>query len=390
MKSILAGFLLCLAALAPVQLWSQDMPVSVDLRLVNSSVDVFYFGDLDFSRWGSAPPIFYLTISNRGEPVYAVLNFEVRIDGNTILQTRSNRFFLPTIVGGITFSNIQLNTGAAIIPGTGTPVEFGTYQVDLDQVGDLQKKVSSTGKLPSGRYEFFIEAQLQNENGSPAGTVEDPQLSDNILSVSNPTIVVPAFPGNRVGDGDPPEIGTTFPYFQWYSDADRFNLMVYEKMVSDISTDDVLSHPPMLKISGYPNKVFQYPTDSSPLIFFNTDGKETGGSEGPVRLLSEGKTYYWFVQADISTTSGDFTINSDIYQFRVISSESGAMAGDQILTYLRQILGAKYNDYMQLLNGYSPTGKIQLNNAPVGVDVLLDLASRIKKDKVKIQGVQVE
>ncbi len=185
------------------------------------------------------------------------------------------------------------------------------------------------------------------------------------------------------------EIPTPFPYFLWQSDATKFNLFVFERYAEDQSIQDVLSHDPMLHLEGYPNQVFQYPTDPSPLTFYK-NGELVGNSVGPVRLLEPGNIYYWYVQAVIITASGENTLNTEVYQFKVSAQDQASAAGELIMTYLRQILGDRFEQYLQRLQGYEPTGNILLNNVPVDFDVLAELIQKINQNKAEIQNITIE
>ncbi|OPX33380.1 hypothetical protein B1H10_06125 [candidate division KSB1 bacterium 4484_188] len=152
----------------------------------------------------------------------------------------------------------------------------------------------------------------------------------------------------------------------------------------------MLSHEPVLKIEGYPQLVFQYPTDSSPLTFYGQTGNQVGQSVGPIRMLEPGATYYWFVQAVIQTVSNDIILNSDVYQFKVASGEQTPGTENLVSIYLQQILGDQFDQYMQLLDGFSPTGNLYLNGAPVDLNMLAEFISKLNNQKIEIQNITVE
>ncbi len=363
--------------------------VAVDLQIIVPDAEVIRLGDLDFSNLGNAPAIFYLTLRNPepGPAVRLQLRFEMRYNNQVIARSISNWFTLP-ITEGITFNNVQLNTGSAVIPGTGgETIEFNSYDIAFDLVEDLEQKVLATGQLPAGKYLFYIEAIREDDPGNP---IPDPNLDDNVIVVTNPTYVQPLFPGNRADSGTPPQIGTTVPYFQWESDANIFNLYVYEKMESDRTLEDVFSHDPILHLEGYPNKIFQYPLDTTPLTFLNNRGEEVGRSVGPIRLLEPGKTYYWVVEAVIPTAGEPLYLKSEVYQFRIFNLNDVEAFAQNILNFLRQVLGPDFDRYMNQLTNYSPTGTILINNAPVGRDALFNFLEKFRNGKIKITDVRVE
>ncbi len=393
MKYLLAALLTILMVFSPPDAAAQ--PLSLDLTLFNQNAQVFYIGDIDFAGLGNAPNIFRLTIQSLSEQSRDVsLTFKMLVNNQAVVLAQSQVFQLPPNSTNI-FTNEQLNTGTAFIrDNTGAPtgqaIDLSNYNLDLDQVENLKNQVISTGKLPAGQYNFYVEATVY-ENGAPGTTVPDMNASDNILTITNPTTVEPIFPGTRVSQGNLMEIPTTFPYFMWQSDAVLFNLYVYEKYPEDQSIQDVLSHEPMLHVEGYPNQVFQYPADPSPLTFYSpANGSPSGGSVGPIRLLEPGGIYYWYAQAVIETASGQTTLNSDIYQFKIAENQDAAASSELIMTYLRQLLGDRFQQYLQALQGYDPTGNILLNNAPVQYEVFIDLINKMNQDKIKIQNITIE
>lgn len=382
--SVLLAFLLFIA----VQPGYSQGGITVDLTLFNTETQVFYVGDIDPAGLGNAPTYFNLTFTNTGDPQQIELRFELRLNGQIIAEAESDPFTLPT--GTFAFTNNQLNTGTAVIPGTTEEIELKNYSLDFDKVENLKSQILATGKLPSGSYEFWIGWQPYQQGGGTGQWVSDPNLNDNILTITNPTTLEPLYPGNRVSENLLLEVPSPYPYFLWQSDASLFNLTVIKKYPGDASIQDVLSHEPVLKIEGYPQLVFQYPTDSSPLLFYNEQGNQVGQSVGPIRMLEPGAIYYWFVQAVIHTASDDIILDSDVYQFKVASSQQAPGTENLISIYLQQILGDQFAPYMQLLVGFSPTGNLYLNGTPVDMNILAEFISKLNNQKIEIQNITVE
>ena len=359
--------------------------VSIDLRLFNTDARIFYVGDLDPTGVGNAPDYYVVTLSNTGAPVDVQIIFELEKDDIVLARGESNIFNLPT--GEFIFTNNQLNTGVAYIPPD-TEIRLEFLYVDFSEIEEVESGAESTGKLIAGIYEFRVEAQIYR-NGVPAEIIPDSNPADNILLISSPSTLEPISPGVRVNRDDLPEIPTTTPYFIWQSDAYRFNLYVY-KAYENESVQDVLSREWVLNLQNYPNQVFQYPTQTEPLIFEDEMGNRIGGSEGAVRLLEPGFTYYWHVEARVPVASAAETfIKTDVYQFKVTDRETTEMEASLILTYLRQILGDRYQDVMQNLQGYNPTGQIYLNGELVEVNELVKLIEKINRGQVSVQEFSV-
>ncbi len=367
--------------------------IYIDLRFVNllpenksPAARIFYIGDIDPTGLGNAPYYYTLKIGgNRGPaPLDVRIIFRVVTNGQIIVEGESNVFQL--FPGDYSFNNNQLNLGTAFIENPENRIKIRNYSIDLNRIDKLEAQVSSTGKLPAGVYQFQVELVTDPPSGAP---ITDQNPDDNTLTITNPTTIEPLFPGSRVSLGDAPEIPTTVPYFVWQSDADLFDLYVYWKYESE-SIEDVLSRDPILHLENYSNLVFQYPASTEPLLFLNKIGYPPGGSVGAVRLIEPGYTYYWYVNVHIPTASGETLLPSDVYQFKVVDRENTSASSDLIMTYLRQILGDQYDQYMDALQGYTPTGVILMNGTSVEVDVLAGLLQKLLSQTATIQNIIVE
>ena len=386
MKRVFIGLFIITFLAFPLHIRAQSLPISVDLHLFNPQAQVFYIGDLGFTGFGNVPNIFTITLHNTGTQSYRVqIHFYMRLNQATIVDAYSNEFDLPP--GTFSFNSSELNTGSVVIGGS--VVEIQNYNISFDQVESLQNQILSTGRLPAGQYEFSVELIPIDQNGTPLPPIPDPNPTDNTMTITNPTTLEPLYPGTRVSSNTLLEVPTPYPYFMWQSDAYLFNLFVYEKYPSDESIQDVLSHDPVLHIEGYPNQIYQYPTDPSPQEYFDSNGNRVGQSV-VIRMLEPGKTYYWYVQAIIFTGSGQQTLDSDVYQFRVAESDQSSVNAQMILNYLRQILGDRYEQVMQQLTNFTPTGNILLNGTPVEMDALLNLINKLNQNQATIENVFVE
>ena len=382
MKYLFALLFLLLFLINPVI----SQQAFIDLSLFNTNARVFYVGDLDPTGLGNAPNYFTLRFGNQsGADLNVKILFKLITNGVILVEGESNEFNLPPAPGEFAFTNNQLNTGVAIV--NGQEVKIRDYSVDFDRVENLDKQVSATGKLPAGKYEFNVELQISPPFGN---IIPDQNPDDNILIISNPTTIELLYPGNRAGSGDAPEVPTTTPYFIWQSDADFFNFYLYRVYESN-SIQDVLSRDPLVVLENIPVQFFQYPPESQPLIFFAPSGMQVGRSVGAVRPIMTGYTYYWYVESVIGSASGNpIFLRSDVNQFKVTDREGTEMNADLILPYLRQLLGEKYEDYMQNLENFEPTGKIIINGNEVSIEDLIDLVEEQLTGKITIENVYIE
>lgn len=362
--------------------------ISIDLQLLNSRAQVFIIGDLRNTL--AANSYFIVNLANNGnEQVRMKLRVEIYFNQVLIAWTESGVFDFPANTALPPYSNLQLNQGV-MIPGSSPPydtITLGEFDVDLNAVENLENQVLATGKLPSGVYQFITTGIEILPNGQEGGTVRD-QNENHTLIITNPTTLELFFPGRSVSETTIEEIATTFPYFQWQSDVNPldadYNIYVYEKYPEDETVQDVLSHPPMLNIVRYQPNFFQYPLESSPTLL-------SGTAVGPVRLLENGKIYYWYIESVIPTGTGDYVIQSDVFRFKITDLTETANYAPQILALLEQILGPNYWPVLQQLrdDGFEPNGKIFLEKNEIDINELLIILGKLTRGEAEVKNVEV-
>ncbi len=363
--------------------------IRVDLELFYGNALVFPIGELDLTNTGEIPPFFNLEVQSFLENAVRIkLELQVLVNGTQIIRSESNAFELP--VNAFIVANSQtLSMGIPLFDSQGNPqtveLTIDDNDIDYDAVENLENAILNTGFLPAGTYVFQMSAILVDEGNR---RIEDSDSDDNTLFISNPTSIEQQFPGRSVSENIIEEINTIFPYFQWYADAVpgsvTFNFYVYEKQPEDLNIQDVLSHQPILHIQNYQNSFIQYPTDTNPVL-------NSGQVVGPVRLLENGKTYYWQVESVIPTATNNIVLKSDIFRFKVADDVQGINYSPQIVTFLRQILGPDYEGALQSLleNGFEPNGTITMDGSAVEINQLLLLISQFQSGKLKLKKVEV-
>ncbi|MCB9067091.1 MAG: hypothetical protein R3C41_13845 [Calditrichia bacterium] len=364
-------------------LQAQLPDVTVDLSLINPEAIIFTAGDLDLTNSGDIPPFFNLTVTSNTESTLRIkLELRVLANGVQIVRGESNEIDLPPGIVIVTNSQL-LSMGVPLVNGQTLELDIDDNDIDYNAVDNLEEAILNTGFLPAGQYDFLMSAILVSD-----GSVIGDDNPDHTLFISNPTSIEQQFPGRSVSESIIEEINTIFPYFQWYADAVpgsvTFNFYVYEKQPEDFNIQDVLSHQPILHIQNYQNSFIQYPTDTNPVL-------SSGQVVGPVRLLENGKTYYWQVESVIPTATNNIVLQSDIFRFKVADDVQGINYSPQIVTFLRQILGPDYEGALQSLleNGFEPNGTITMDGSTVEINQLLLLISQFQSGKLKLKKVEV-
>lgn len=362
--------------------------VDIDLQLLHNNAQIFVIGD--FRNTLATNSYFIVNLANNGnEQVRMKLLVEVYFNEVLIAWAESGVFDFPANTVLPPYSNLQLSQGV-MVPGSPPPlntITLGEYELDLNAVENLENQILATGKLPSGVYRFQTTGIEILPTGEEGGRVSDP-FENHTLTITNPTNLELFFPGRSVSETTIEEIATTFPYFQWQSDVNPFgadyNIYIYEKYPEDETVQDVLSHPPMLNVVGYQLNFFQYPLESSPALL-------SGTAVGPVRLLENGKTYYWYIESIVPTGTGDYIIQSDVFRFRIADLTETVNYAPQILALLEQILGPNYWPVLQQLrdDGFEPNGKIFLEKNEIDINELLIILGKLTRGEAEVKDVDV-
>ena len=369
--------------------------IEIDLTLLNTQARVFYVGDLDFTKTGGAPDIFRLRLRNTtANPEEIVVEIKILYNGRVLGKGQTNNFVVPGNYDRI-ITQRDLTGGVLFIPnpdGRPQKVYLKRYELDTRQLENLKNKILSTGRLPSGRYEFIVQARSLQRPGVVYN--ESPgNLGDNTLVITNPTNVQLIFPGNPTGTPNIPTVSTIYPYFQWQSDANIFNIYVYEKLAQDRNVQDALSHPPILFIERYtlaPDQrqyLFQYPTSTQPIRFENG-----GQSVGPIRLLEPGKIYYWYIEAIVPTgAGGEQVIKSEVYHFKIQERVPKNSQAQQVLTVLQNIGGDVLLQQIKLLKekGFEPTGRVRLNGREIDLNEFIRYINQLQTSQTEIGKIRI-
>jgi len=223
--------------------------------------------------------------------------------------------------------------------------------------------------MPSGIYRIRVRAD-------GIGISEDSFFD---LIITNPTSLYLIYPGNPINDPEIATVNTLRPFMSWNSDAEIFDLFVFDEQPQ-------VNSVPILYLKNYRGKFFQYPADSAPLNF--PDG---GQSIGPVRILEYGKTYYWYVETVIPAVSGDpLRIKSDYFGFKILEPSQTANEVSQLWELLEKLLGPEHQDVLKQLKdeGFEPTTILEDSN-PSDVSTLIKFINKIEQNQAKVIGTNL-
>ena len=349
----------------------------------------YYLSMVDINTGESSMPIFMAELSREEgapEQVDVDIEFEIIIDSDALDVNNETLVKVETLqplqlTDPIFISNMDLNMSTtALYDVSGNRLELNldiSEQMDMADAEQMMSAIVQTGQLPNGIYTFRVTATVANGE----------QISrEDILNISNPTLLQLISPGGVLSDTTINEVYTSYPVFQWESDpcnyidpssgesgCEYFVRVAEFRSDEHSSVDQAIESVTRLPLDqslgfqriGYGFTTFQYPTD--------------GGD------LEPGKVYVWQIRKDLVTTSGTEEILSDIMAFKVkdfTSTDDENSGGEDTspeLMLLRTIIGDDLANRMfgmgGQVSGMTPNGNITLNGESIDMSVVQSLVS---------------
>ena len=349
----------------------------------------YYLSMVDINTGESSMPIFMAELSREeGAPdqVDVDIEFEIIIDSDALDVNNETLVKVETLqplqlTDPIFISNMDLNMSTtALYDVSGNRLELNldiSEQMDMADAEQMMSAIVQTGQLPNGIYTFRVTATAANGE----------QISrEDILNISNPTLLQLISPGGVLSDTTINEVYTSYPVFQWESDpcnyidpssgesgCEYFVRVAEFRSDEHSSVDQAIESVTRLPLDqslgfqriGYGFTTFQYPTD--------------GGD------LEPGKVYVWQIRKDLVTTSGTEEILSDIMAFKVkdfTSTDDENSGGEDTspeLMLLRTIIGDDLANRMfgmgGQVSGMTPNGNVTLNGENIDMSVVQSLVS---------------
>ena len=349
----------------------------------------YYLSMVDINTGESSMPIFMAELSREEgapEQVDVDIEFEIIIDSDALDVNNETLVKVETLqplqlTDPIFISNMDLNMSTtALYDVSGNRLELNldiSEQMDMADAEQMMSAIVQTGQLPNGIYTFRVTATVANGE----------QISrEDILNISNPTLLQLISPGGVLSDTTINEVYTSYPVFQWESDpcnyidpisgesgCEYFVRVAEFRSDEHSSVDQAVESVTRLPLDqslgfqriGYGFTTFQYPTD--------------GGD------LEPGKVYVWQIRKDLVTTSGTEEILSDIMAFKVkdfTSTDDENSGGEDTspeLMLLRTIIGDDLANRMfgmgGQVSGMTPNGNVTLNGENIDMSVVQSLVS---------------
>ena len=353
----------------------------------------YYLNSFDLGTGATNVQIFRYQLSSDQYPVDVKIRFRTSMlspalginNEQTIIEIQTNSFSLqaPLILDNRDISSettfiYDMDSPPNSVQLTGQVIE----SIDPTQADAILQSILATGQLADGEYTFEVEI-LSNSDQSLA-------LDSRTILVQSPVSVSLESPGGLLTDTLDNNIYTTFPIFQWFSQpcsgCNTFIRVAQYNPETHSSAEEAIEDQ---RVLPFDQSEDWYPID-------NINSYQYPPSDA--YPLEEGNVYCWQVMMTMPTTSGTEEMISSIFSFMINQSDGGnannSSAMNTLLIALEQVLGQdQFNAFFgsgNELQGFIPTGQIEINGVGADESSLNYLLNQINSDTYQIQSIVVE
>ena len=355
----------------------------------------YYMSNIDVQTGESNVPFFRFRIYSNSYPIYAKAWFRASVlspslginSWTTLVAIETNAFQMKADVV-LDNRNFTSNTTSLIDEGNPpnvVPVYIQVIEsINLSEFESMISAVLTTGQLADGEYKFEL-------NVYSGATQSDLSLSDSrskTIFVESSSGINLESPGGELADTSFNMVYTTYPIFNWNKgycrNCETYIRVAEFKVGYHSSTEEAMRDERMLPFNQSETWVklddvstYQYPISDA-------------------RPLSYGKIYLWQIKTSVPTTNGLEDQVSPIYAFKISnpSLASNSSSNNMMDEKLRQAMGDdQFNALFgpdSPLEGFSPTGKILLNNKTIDEATILGIFNQMAQNKVSINSVEIE
>ena len=352
----------------------------------------YYISSFDLNTGATNVQIFRYQLSTDTYPVQVKIQFKASIlspilginSNLTIMEVETDAFGLQA---PIILDNRDISSETTVIYDMDSPpnsIELTGRVIDTidpSQADAILQSIMATGKIADGEYTF--EVSILSEDDQVLAS------DSKIILVQSPVSITLESPSGVLSDTLDNVIYTTFPIFQWFSQpcngcetyirVAQFNSQVHSSVEEAIEDQRVLPFDQSEEWYLIDNvNSFQYPfSDAYP--------------------LEEGNVYCWQVMMAMPTTVGSEEMASSISAFKigeVGNVETPGLITNSLLIALQRALGDdQYSAYFESgneLQGYNPTGQVEINGVNVDESSVSYLLNQIMSNTYQIRSISVE
>ena len=354
----------------------------------------YYVSSFDVATGATNVQIFNYSLEASTYPVFIKIRFKATIlspglginSDATIVEIETDPFLIQD---GLYLDNRDLSSEITFLnDNSGNQIELKGQLVEvLDPALSeaIMQTILTSGKLSDGQYTFSV---------SVFGGLEEDNLSNvfndsKTFVIQSQTPISLEYPGGALSDTTDNLLYTSFPIFQWssgppISSAQTFIRVAQFDPSSHSGLEDAIEDQRVLPANQNDQwelidnvNSYQYPFSGS-------------------YPLDPGNIYCWQVRISLPTTAGNEDMVSPIFAFKIGQAgtiETSNVTSNPLLMMIQQTLPDQFNNYFgpgRELEGYLPSGQIEINGVTVDPSIVNTLLQQISNQEYKIQSVVVE
>ena len=354
----------------------------------------YYVSSFDVATGATNVQIFNYSLEASTYPVFIKIRFKATIlspglginSDATIVEIETDPFLIQD---GLYLDNRDLSSEITFLnDNSGNQIELKGQLVEvLDPALSeaIMQTILTSGKLSDGQYTFSV---------SVFGGLEEDNLSNvfndsKTFVIQSQTPISLEYPGGALSDTTDNLLYTSFPIFQWSSgppipSAQTFIRVAQFDPSSHSGLEDAIEDQRVLPANQNDQwelidnvNSYQYPFSGS-------------------YPLDPGNIYCWQVRISLPTTAGNEDMVSPIFAFKIGQAgtiETSNIVSNPLLMMIQQTLPDQFNNYFgpgRELEGYLPSGQIEINGVTVDPSIVNTLLQQISNQEYKIQSVVVE
>lgn len=372
----------------------QSQSLNIDVQGEIYEYATYYVSSFDVATGATNVQIFNYSLTSNIYPVYIKIRFKATIvspglginNAATIVEVETDPF---QIQDGLYLDNRDLSSERTFInDNSGNQIELQGQLIDVLDPGlseAIMQTILTSGKLSDGQYTFSVMVYGGLTENDLSLVFDD---SKTFVIQSQVPITLES-PGGALSDTTDNLLYTNFPIFQWSSGPPCTGCETYIRVAqfdSDVHSglEDAIEDQRVLPSNQNEDwelidnvNSFQYPFSGA-------------------YPLEAGNVYCWQIRITLPTTSGTEDMFSPIYAFKIGQAgniETTSAITDPLLMMLQQAIPDKFNSYFgsgMALEGYVPSGQIEINGVTVDQSVINNLLQQIMSQNYQINSVQVE
>ena len=371
---------------------SQSVDINVQGEIYEYAT--YYVSSFDVATGATNVQIFNYTLESSEYPVYVKIRFKATIlspglginNDATIVEIETDPFLIQD---GLIIDNRDLSSDVTFISdNSGNQIELKGRLIDVLDPSlseTLIQTILTSGKLSDGQYTFSV---------SVFGGTEEYNLS-NVFNDSKTFVIqsqIPIsleYPGGVLSDTTDNLLYTSFPIFQWSSGPPVANAQTFIRVAEfDPTThsglEDAIDDQRVLPANQSEQwelidnvNSYQYPFSGS-------------------YPLDPGNIYCWQIKISLPTTLGSEDLLSSIFAFKIGQAgtiETSNIVSNPLLMVIQQTLPEQFNNYFgsgRELEGFLPTGQIEIDGVTVSQSVVNSLLQQISNQQYQIQSIVIE